>query len=1127
MYVENQVFCWVLACTCTMILTGLAGTSLAMVPSGRHLVAGFTDGTLRLFDLTGKFQSNDSFAPSISNEDYNLFDSDSSDDEGFDDDCTLKTTSTGSSSAMVCSKSHQRYGAVLAQIHAKGVHTSLQMTVAVSPDGVYAFGGVARGSMELVAVDLSQIELHLDTDSCEGLDFLDLAQVHRFADAKLRGFGACTRLQTYSNEPTYILLTGKGIKNIHIWSFQPSLDKWQCLYDTQSNGNSISTLHLRYSPSGSLQAISKSDSQKLRVWDLSHEQSAQDEERPKRPPYVDMSGTEAILGIGGDFGFAGCLYQQISLVNLNVDAPYNVTELELPHRGRISGRQQRGQMQSLQQVAGMSMDASHVLLEMSDFSVVHFYFEGNVPKLETLLGGGDSRTLCVARIGSSGITVAAMASGGSIVLRQIGDASLEGYWGFHGLSSKQKDMPSPCADSEAIAQAAGSSVNLFAGNSNKRPVYTSLALEDNTVPTTPDKTPDATARTSNVVPLSDKIPAATQKSNGVPLSAKTSATVPASAVKALGSNGVSLKARATPETKKPAGVAVSPETADEESTKKKKKKKKKADVREDDNKENKLERKKLVLHIRVSKESEPLDKKEEATATIAPRELHPTSSADSSMKSRSNLKKKKGALPKRPSTEPSKSEPSDKKEEATATVAPRELHPTSTADSSMKSKSNLKKKNGVSPKRPSTEPSKSEPSDKKEDATTTVAPTELHSISTTDSSMESRSIPKKREEFLPKKSAAEPSKSEEPRDKKEEATTTVALPEIHSTSSAESSMKSRSKKEDAMTTVAPPELDSTSTADSSMESRSIPKKRKEFLPKRPAAEPSISEEPSDKKEEVKTTVAPPELHSTSSPDSSTKSRSNPKKRRGVSPRRPVAERAQPFKKSRAVIEANLGNLNAVTLPPADGWKLPSMSVSRRFGSFKASETEVLRIKLVLEHRASHETLRKKVLESVPQLMRSANQEDPPSVEELKDSLEDVIVRYTEILVSTIDIHTNCNVEGATSPINFYRRTSFSGRKWKRQLWQPLCSCRRRLWFLSLSLKCLTRPERPCHSFSILERRASNVLSYLSRYSQEGELAMCLVATIKSLAFFRPCLSVCVCRNGSCETVCHLQVCKLR
>jgi hypothetical protein len=146
---------------------------------------------------------------------------------------------------------------------------------------------------------------------------------------------------------------------------------------------------------------------------------------------------------------------------LNAEPPYNVSELELPHRGRIGARQQRGELQALQQVVGMSMDSSHVLLEMSDFSVVHFYFEGSALKLETLLGGGDSRTLCVARIGSSGITVAAMACGGRILLKQIGDASSEGYWGFHGIKPSN-DVASPCADSEAIAQAAGSSVNLFA-----------------------------------------------------------------------------------------------------------------------------------------------------------------------------------------------------------------------------------------------------------------------------------------------------------------------------------------------------------------------------------------------------------------------------------------------------------------------------------------------------------------------------------------------------------------------------------------------------------------------------------------------------------------------------------------
>ena len=49
-----------------------------------------------------------------------------------------------------------------AQIHAKGVITSLLLDVSVAEDGLYAFGGVLRGSMEMVAVDLGKVEAYHD-----------------------------------------------------------------------------------------------------------------------------------------------------------------------------------------------------------------------------------------------------------------------------------------------------------------------------------------------------------------------------------------------------------------------------------------------------------------------------------------------------------------------------------------------------------------------------------------------------------------------------------------------------------------------------------------------------------------------------------------------------------------------------------------------------------------------------------------------------------------------------------------------------------------------------------------------------------------------------------------------------
>ena len=346
--------------------------------------------------------------------DMSVFDSDSSDDDDDDDDKNGKSRTTSTTyhddddddekefdadnvlsastgnvlgtrakTAMVCSKSYQKYGMVAGQIHAKGVHTSLQMHVDVAPDGSFAFGGVARGSMELLAVDLTAVENYHDanhghqkdrTDKAnktEPKNLLDLVEVYRHYDAKLRGFGSCTILRNQP-EPTYMLLSGRGIKNIHIWSFRPVRNQWDCLYDTQTNGNSISLLHLRYNPLGQLQAISKCDNQKLRVWDLSFEQSPRGD-RPKRPPYRDIVATESTMGIGGEFAFGGS-FQQVSMVHLDMTSAFNHTELALPgssNQSRRTGRQQRGELKSLVGVSGMTTDASHALMQLSDVSRIN------------------------------------------------------------------------------------------------------------------------------------------------------------------------------------------------------------------------------------------------------------------------------------------------------------------------------------------------------------------------------------------------------------------------------------------------------------------------------------------------------------------------------------------------------------------------------------------------------------------------------------------------------------------------------------------------------------------------------------------------------------------------------------
>eukprot|EP00804_Cyclotella_cryptica_P010784 CCRYP_008733-RB/>CCRYP_008733-RB protein AED:0.03 eAED:0.03 QI:381/1/1/1/1/0.83/6/3101/1099 len=497
-------------------------TSIALVPSGRLAIAGFTDGTLRLFDLTGTFARDKNDPRNPTSLDSFEFDDDASTDAS-EDEMSPKR-GRRSINGEVCSHVNQRFGVVACQIHARGVHTSLLMDVAVSEDGLYAFGGVQRGSVELVAVHLGEVENYLDEkfpgeggtrnrqehekqpeDSIVGL--LDLVRVDRHADAKLKGFGAVARLWNGwerargGDRPEYLLFTGKGIKNIHIWSFKPSrLENgeeeesiWTCLYDTQTNGTSICQLYFRHNARG-LQGISKSDDQKLRVWDLSWEEKRvakglTGKDRPKRPDYVDVTSTDTTVGVCGNYAFALSAASEaiINLIPLDaedVSSPFNVTELALPmtdgavdnavaNRTSRSGRQQRGELKSVVNVCGLVYDSSHALLNLSDGSMVHFsHDESGHPVLvpcspslsKTSIDPGiqcmsfgmpvapnQNKKMCIARVGAEGLVTLAVssynenASRGALMLRAlpVGGHSHNAnksfkFWGFNGLKRKRR-----------------------------------------------------------------------------------------------------------------------------------------------------------------------------------------------------------------------------------------------------------------------------------------------------------------------------------------------------------------------------------------------------------------------------------------------------------------------------------------------------------------------------------------------------------------------------------------------------------------------------------------------------------------------------------------------------------------
>ncbi|KAL9188447.1 hypothetical protein ACHAXT_006825 [Thalassiosira profunda] len=494
-------------------------TSIGLVPSGRIAVAGFTDGTLRLFDLTGIFAKDKNHPDNRKDDSAALFDDDSSvsSEEGSFQSSLGTGMGKNAKSMSVDSRVNQRYGAVACQIHAKGVHTSLLMDVAVSEDGLYAFGGVQRGSVELAAVYLGDVEGYLDGREQEASndvhtpEILDLIQVDRHADAKLKGFGACVRLWNGwdrvkgGERPEYLLFTGRGIKNIHIWSYKPShRDEdatWTCLYDTPGNGTSIHQLYFRHNLHGSLQAISKSDDQKLRVWDLTYEQRRVAEgtdgsDRPKRPDYVDVASTEGTIGVCGPYAFAsgslGGMHNIINVVGLDADdvsSPFNSTELALPiadaggeylsRRTSRTGRQQRGDLTSVVHVAGLSHDAGHALLQLSNGSVVHYMHDqsGHPLLLQSpsslcttsidddasfgALAGTSiqNKRMSLARVGSQGMVLFAVSSfnenssRGALMLRALPGSSGEDsdgrkhrkYWGFNGLKKKRKHASAPAS----------------------------------------------------------------------------------------------------------------------------------------------------------------------------------------------------------------------------------------------------------------------------------------------------------------------------------------------------------------------------------------------------------------------------------------------------------------------------------------------------------------------------------------------------------------------------------------------------------------------------------------------------------------------------------------------------------
>ncbi|RHY83363.1 hypothetical protein DYB26_010569 [Aphanomyces astaci] len=129
-------------------------SSVAVDRAGRFVVAGFNNGTIRLYPLSGC-----STAPVVVG--------------------SLETDATASIDE---NKLVFRKGVVLEHISARGMYTQLRVNVVIPDDGRFIFAGVYRGSTEILVIDIDSIRLPTDVVGVPTAE----VNTHSYSDAKLR-----------------------------------------------------------------------------------------------------------------------------------------------------------------------------------------------------------------------------------------------------------------------------------------------------------------------------------------------------------------------------------------------------------------------------------------------------------------------------------------------------------------------------------------------------------------------------------------------------------------------------------------------------------------------------------------------------------------------------------------------------------------------------------------------------------------------------------------------------------------------------------------------------------------------------------------------------------------------------
>lgn len=313
----------------------------------------------------------------------------------------------------------------LGQIACKGIHSILSLRVKISDDCRFCFVGAIRGSNELHAIDLchlkwewNEAEFARDFTISKGKKALvgpskvqvpsidpttklpDLFETFIYADAKLKGFGACCSkvgAQVIAENGQignqYLLACGMGIKNVHVWqmtvfdevvtmsseSAVARKDHWKCIYDVSTNGNTIT--HLGFRNAGR-ELITKSGNFNIRVWDISR---YRDDEPASKPAYEDIANSNDVKCLleTSDFAYGGMYEFLMVKVDKNIPKEANRNVFELPEKSAAGanaaqmtpyeeGVRRRRTMREVVDVVG-TQDGEHVLVKVADGGVLHFH----------------------------------------------------------------------------------------------------------------------------------------------------------------------------------------------------------------------------------------------------------------------------------------------------------------------------------------------------------------------------------------------------------------------------------------------------------------------------------------------------------------------------------------------------------------------------------------------------------------------------------------------------------------------------------------------------------------------------------------------------------------------------------